>query len=501
MAIGERERRIFSAFDLRFFIRAGISILVLPLAAVAVSRLIYPFDTGNAEGLSWTPAGHLLAGENPYSFAFAPPYSMTPYGVVYYGFIAAGIKLFGLQLWWSRILSVLGYAVCLAAAAKITRRLTTNKEAVLVTVLAGLAMFPMQMWIALMRADLIAAAFASAALYLGFTLGEKDALSFRRAASIILFAALAFFTKHTYLMPACFIFLRFVQIGKRRAAFAIILSFALVVGAGILLLDYSSAGGYVWQHFIHARALPFDSGSLLTNFPASLKRAAFLFFLIFLPVFFYKNRAVFDDRRRAVFVNLLRSPRLLIFIYFAVSLFTAFVSAGRVGANVNYYIENSFVAIVICGLIYDDFRRRAVAENLALALVVLLTAGGAFQLFQIGRGEYIRWQSLDYYRAAFARAGEVIARANEPRPACVSIAPEMVVWHGCTLYHDDFEEYERDWSPELKAIFDREMLAGKYAAVVWYNADLQSRFPNYRLVEMPANPSRFHSIFIYERNR
>lgn len=501
MTIADRIRPSFSALDSMFFARAGIVVLGLLLLAVVVSRVVYPFDAGNVEALSWIPAAHLLAGENPYSFAVVPPYSMSPYGVVYYALLGVGVKFFGYQIWFGRILSVCGFAVCVRAAAKITGKLTANRAAVLVTVLAGLAMFPTQMWIALMRADLIAAAFAAAALCLALTLDERDEPTAGRLIAMLLLVALAFFTKHTFSLPAGFIFLRFWQIGKRRAAFFFAVSFAALVAAGIFLLDYTSSGGYTWQHFVHARRLPVMTDNLLSSFPASPKRLAFLFFLIFLAFFLGRRLSNFGSRgiasKRARTALMLRSPRFLIFLYFAASLAAAFASSARVGANVNYYIENSFSAAIICGLLYDWFRR-ANSVRLSYAIIFLLTLGGALQLAQIARGEYFRWQSVGYYREVFERTGQILAR--EPNAVCVSVSPEIVIRNGCALEYDDIAEYDGGWAPELKEIFETRMKSGRYAAVLWHDENLRARFPNYRLVPMRENPpSRFFPVYLYER--
>lgn len=504
MTTADDKRRNFFAFDARFIIRAGIIVLSLLVFAIVVSRLVYPFDAGNAEALSWIPARHLLAGENPYAFAFAPPYSMTPYGIVYYALLAVGVKIFGLQLWWGRILSVAAFLICLLSAAKITRRLTENKEAVFVTVLAGLAFFPMQMWVGLMRSDLMAAAFAFAALALAFTIDEKNKPTVFRVAAIVLLASLAFFTKHTYSLPACFIFLRFVQTGERRAAFFFAAAFGALLAAGIFLLDYTSAGGYVWQHFVHARGLPFSFENLTGYFPATPKLPAFSFFLIFLFLFLYRAAKVFagDRLKRARVMSVLRSPRFLIFVYFVLSFATAFLSSGRVGANVNYYIENSLAAIIICGLIYNSFQSGGARRKSSSALVVYLIFGGVFQSARILHGEFWRWQAVGYYREVYRRTGEITAAdADAPREnLCVAAFPEFVAPNGCALEFDDIGEYDIGWSPELNEIFEREIKSGRYAAIIWYNDHLQERFPNYRLVEMRENlPHRAFPVFLYER--
>src|SRR5687768_2951283 len=130
MPITERMQKGFFENKLPFIIKAGTGILGFFLVSIIISRLVYPFDIGHLEAFNWMPATHLLEGKNPYAFAFTPPYSMTPYGIVYYALLAVGIKFFGLQLWWGRFLTVLGFAVCLWAVIKITRKITDSKEAV-----------------------------------------------------------------------------------------------------------------------------------------------------------------------------------------------------------------------------------------------------------------------------------------------------------------------------------------------------------------------------------
>jgi hypothetical protein len=74
----------------------------------------------------------------------------------------------------------------------------------------------------------------------------------------------------------------------------------------------------------------------------------------------------------------------------------------------------------------------------------------------------------------------------------------LAVWNGCKFNFDDFEEYEGNWSPELIEIFEREVRAGNYAAIVWYNDKFSERFPNYRLVKMSQNPpERYFPVYLF----
>ena len=111
----KKNQKIFLADKFSLFVRLGIAVLGVLFLSLIVSRLVFPFDNGILEAFNWLPAQNVLEGKNPYAFALTPPYSMSPYGVVFYALIAVGQKLFGFQLWWGRILTVLAFAFCLWA--------------------------------------------------------------------------------------------------------------------------------------------------------------------------------------------------------------------------------------------------------------------------------------------------------------------------------------------------------------------------------------------------
>jgi 4-amino-4-deoxy-L-arabinose transferase-like glycosyltransferase len=460
----KKNQEIFFADKSSLSARLGVAILSALFLSLAISRVAFPFDNGILEAFNWLPAQHVLEGRNPYAFALTPPYSMTPYGVIFYALIAAGQQLFGFQLWWGRILSVLGFAFCLWAIFKITKKITRSKEAAAVALLAGLAMFPAQFWIGSVRPDLIAFAFVAGALHLIFTrIEENEKTSVWIVAGIVLLSAAAFFTKQTFYFTAGIAFLRFLQLGKRREAALTAAAFAVLTAAGIFLLNYTSGGGYIWQHWTHAQRLTFSWIQVLGEFLKTLKTPVYFFALIFLFIFIYRKRKfLFASRARLSGVS--RSAESLILFYFSISLGWAIVSSGRVGANVNYYIESSLLLAIIGGFIYANFKRDHL-PRLALSMIVLFTLGGAFQLARILHGEYFRWQTAAYYREISERT----AKFTPPGSTCISVAAEMVVWNGCRFHFDDFSEYEHGWSPELRETFEREVKTGRYAAILWYD--------------------------------
>jgi 4-amino-4-deoxy-L-arabinose transferase-like glycosyltransferase len=490
----KKNQKIFLADKFTLFVRLGIAVVGVLFAALIVSRLAFPFDNGILEAFNWLPAQNVLEGRNPYAFALVPPYSMSPYGAVFYALIAAGQKLFGFQLWWGRLLSVLAFAVCLWAMTEITRKITSSKEAASVTFLIGLAMFPAQFWIGSVRPDLLAFAFVAVALWLIFTRVESGKkTSVWIVAAVVLLSSAAFFTKQTFFLTAGIAFFRFLQLGKRREAVRSAAAFIILTAAGIFLLNYTSSGGYLWQHWTHAQRLTFSWNQVIYEFLKLLKTPAFFFALVFLSVFIYRKRKFPFQTSREKFSDRVRSPEWLSLFYFLASLGWAVAASGRVGANVNYYIECSFLLAVFGGFVYEYFRRHA-PPKLALAMIILFTLGGSFQLARILHGEYYRWQALDYYREVLDRTKKSIP----PGGTCVSVAVELVVWSGCRFHFDDYGEYDHGWSPELREAFEREVGTGRYAAILWYDDKLQSRFPNYRLVPMSQSASeRSFPVYLY----
>src|SRR5262249_16357101 len=144
-----------------------------------------------------------------------------------------------------------------------TNILTNSKKAGWITALVSLTLFSAQLWVAVMRSDLIGLAFSLTAVWLAFTFKKDEKVSFGRLLAIILLSAAAFFTNQTFLLPAVIAALRLLQLNRWRESVLFFAGFVILVAIAMLFLNYTSAGGYVWQHFTHAKELPFSSSQLL----------------------------------------------------------------------------------------------------------------------------------------------------------------------------------------------------------------------------------------------
>src|SRR5688572_18787724 len=107
----------------------AIIALVTSLIGVSLSRLVYPYDVGYYEAPVWGPSLLAANGLNPYNYALRPPFVMAPYGYLYYLMIGLGLRLFGLQLWLGRLMSILAAAVIVICVWRISRLLTRKPQA------------------------------------------------------------------------------------------------------------------------------------------------------------------------------------------------------------------------------------------------------------------------------------------------------------------------------------------------------------------------------------
>src|SRR5215510_8468151 len=216
----------------RKIVLAG-SVLVTSLIGVSLSRLVYPYDAGYYEACVWEPSLLAANGLNPYNYSLRPPFVMAPYGYLYYLMVGLGLKLFGLQLWFGRLATILSAAVIVICVWRISISLTRKPQAAAFTVIVFLSSITLQSWIAVQRPDLPGLALAFAALGLVFGGGDMfDRIGLRSLLIASLFAA-AFFFKQTFILPPLVAFARYLQMGRIKQAIFVIIATVSLCGFGI----------------------------------------------------------------------------------------------------------------------------------------------------------------------------------------------------------------------------------------------------------------------------
>lgn len=458
------------------------------LLGLSSSRFFYPFDTGNYEAFIWSPSQLAISGQNPYGFALRPPYVMAPYGIVYYGLIGLGTRLFGLQLWFGRLASLVAAAICLICIARITSSLTDDDKAPWYGAIAFMSFVTVQSWISVQRPDLVSLAMAFVAVAIVFTTKWETNNGGSRIVVVLVLLVAAFLTKHTTLLPLAVVVARLWQLRQRRRAVILLVGFAALCASVMIWLNINSGGGYVWEHWTHASRLAFDFkrafGALLAlcKIPSTLVLAGTCFLVLYE---FRKNLGKASST----------SAKSLLLLYLLIAFLFAFVSSARRGANINYYLESSIIASIVFALALSRITKTNRWTHAGATIVLLLAVTSTWQFMRFARGEYFRWHSLSY----FMEISETIERSTPRDSICISVYPDLVTRAGRVFHFDDFGEYSDGASPVLKRAFNDAISSRRYSAIVWH--DDQAAFPGYTLTPMMQPvPKKFYPVYLYLRD-
>lgn len=222
----------------RLYLVPAFSALAISLIGISLSRLVYPYDVGYYEACVWEPARLAADGLNPYNYATRPPFVMAPYGYLYYLVIGLGLKLFGLQLWFGRLMSVFAAVIIAICIWRISMSFTEQRQAAALAFIVFLSSITLQSWIAVQRPDLLGLSLAGAGLTLVFCDGVKsDNTGSRSLLAAALFAG-AFFCKQTFVLPALVAFARYLQVDRKKQAF---LALATMIGLCVLVTGLLNA--------------------------------------------------------------------------------------------------------------------------------------------------------------------------------------------------------------------------------------------------------------------
>jgi len=429
---------------------------------------------------------------------------MAPYGYFYYLLIGLGLKLFGYQFWFGRALSLIATVICLICIGRITWLLTQKRQPVFVTVLVFLSLFPVQAWIALHRPDLPALALAFVGLWLVFEVDKPSIMRISLALGVIVFClASAFFFKQTILLPTCIVTIRCLQSGQRKIAFFLLLEIAALIALIAILLNQTSERGYYFQHFVLAQEIPYDYSTSVWMVARLIKEPSTLLFLIAAIALLFSCFNIFgplslrqryrDVTKEAVF-SLLRSPKLLVLLYFVMSLTLGFITSARRGSNVNYFLEASLIGSIAIALAWDSFTRRVPQKVIYGLLISLITLTSVVQLTRVVRGEYFRWQSLPYYKEIVA----TLKNSTDPGSVCISAYPELATFADREYHFGDWIQYNDGRSKDLGEVFWRAVASKKYHVVIWPDMTFSDSFPNYRLFLMKhPPPQKFYPVYLF----
>ncbi len=456
-----------------------------------MSRILYPFDVGHYEAYIWAPAELLSSGTNPYRVRYATntPFVLSAYGALYYGLVGLGLKTFGLQLWFGRLLSLGAAAVCVLCVGRIVWRITGRVEAALLAAAAAMGQFPLQLWVATQRSDLVGLGFSLGGLTLTVEGSDRrDSIDVSMASAAVLLGA-GFFCRQTLLLPIlAAITVTFCSGRPRRGAF-LALTTGGILAFGVLVLDLTSEGGYLWQHWTLPQGIPRSLAGSFRIF-VDLVHAPSTLVLIAMCAWFALAR-----RGGGATGPELPGLAATVFVYAALAAVFALITASFKGANVNYWLEACLVSSMALGILWERFRLRGGAGRLYCWVVVVLFLASGLSLARFVRGEYFRWNSLPYYR-------ELVATLNESVPkgeVCISEYPELVTAAGLEYHFNDYVQYGDGRSDMLVNVFREAIASRRYACLISLDP---SPIPGYRLVRMQAPaPMKFRHAYLHLRDQ
>ncbi|MBX3164161.1 MAG: glycosyltransferase family 39 protein [Bacteroidetes bacterium] len=455
---------------------------------IGLSRTFYPYDVGHYEAGIWAPAELASQGINPYGLDITihEPYTMSPYGILYYAIVGLGIKLFGLQFWFARALSLICVALATLCVAKLTHRYTKNFQAAMLSAILFLSQFPVQAWIGIQRPDTLALALSLLGITSALSINRRGENSFLAVLFQAIVLAAAILTRQTCVLPVLIVSLWywFTKKHSRLVLFLALVSLFLITVT--VWLNKTSGGAYVWQQYIMPSAVQKSFAIGLNHF-ITFAFAPVTVCLIGLCLFLWRNKNKYVAKRNETNHDALYEKIFL--AYLCLSLLLAMVTASRYGSNLNYYLEVSAALSIVIPVYWHRFSQN-IKQKYLITILILIGLSFSFRGVQVLRGEYFRWQSLPYFKEIVS----VINTKTSSEEISYSDYPELVVSAQRNYFFNDFVQYDGRAKLQHK-IYDSVMHSGKPAAIINCSREAPQGYFRYPLSQ--PEPYKFYKVFLH----
>ena len=350
-------------------ITAKCYILVLSLLAIfsvagffywVGSRVVYPYELDYGEGIVLWQAQHVTHLATAYASLTRFPYIVFHYPPLYHAVSLAVSKLTGDLLLAGRLVSSFsGAAICLTVAWLVYRtapvwvpRLAATGGAVLaVAFICGLEVMR---WTPLMRVDMLGLWFTFAGLAV-FVLARTAT---QRYIAFVLFVA-AMYTRQTLVAGALTCLVVSAILNVRQALK--MLTFTALLGSAVLIALSLATHGEVIKHLSLYNLAPYSIrwaiGALNTDLVSTVPLIALAVAAALGPLRDIA-RALFNRNHVFLRARLLASSyRLALFTFTVQFILAGFVSltAGKAGANINYFLEWNLGACALASLFVSRF--------------------------------------------------------------------------------------------------------------------------------------------------
>lgn len=451
----------------------------------------YPLDYGEAPLIN--QAMQLNAGNQIYRQSLsAPPFTIANYPPVYVGILASFERAFGPAFWYGRLISTLS---AIGSAVMIFLIANSRSRCWSVSIIPALIFFNIPYivgWSTLARIDHLALFFALTGITILFR--ERPSTRLINSSLIVgsIFLVLAIYTRQSYALAAPFAgFLVLLQKDWRRAG--ILTGFVGGVSLVVFgLLNLLTNGGFYFN-IVTANINPFGIERVVNNFRNFFDLAPFLFI-----------SAVFGT---LLIIKRVKGWPLLIGFVFG-GFFNA-ITIGKIGSNINYFLE--FAAglslLVGFGLLVLFRRSSKPVLGVFLSVFLLFLAWQGFHFFQTVQedtrgGLETRQEAVEELREL-----EALVAQNLSQPILADEYMGMITLNGETLYIQPFEITQL----AISGLFDQQILleqieAEEFSLILlqedsWWVGALQERWTPEMLETVRSNyrlAGQFESTFAYK---
>jgi len=405
------------------FLEEAASVILLAYLSLAAAIFLsyeilavshpYPLDYGEAPLVD--QAMRLIAGQAIYRPDLSlPPYTISNYPPLYVLALVPGVWLFGPNFWAGRVISVLCALGTGALLALTIDAYTQDRATALMTGLLFLAIPYVVSWSSLLRIDLLALALSMAALYV---LVRWPAARWGTLVGALLLVG-AIYTRQSYALAAPLAAFVWLVVHDWRRALGLA---ALVGGLSLalfLVLNTLTRGGFYFN-VVTANVNEFGMERLEWNLRRLRDTAPYLLALGGVSLFLAPAGKV-------------RLWPLVVPYLVGAALST--LTIGKVGSNVNYFLELSAGLALAAGVLLA-WSRKYPWLHAALLILLALQAG---KLMQTTLDEYA--EPLKERRESFRALRDlewIVAEADGPVLADEYMG--MLTLQGRPLYVQPFE--------------------------------------------------------------
>ena len=336
----------------------GIGIgAVLTLLEHLFTYLWFPYPLDDGEGFCLNQAVRVASGQALYPPLGSPPYIITNYPPVFPWLLSIFTDPNNIRFAPGRMISIIATLVIALTAGGSVRAVTKNTAVGWITGFLILASPVFYFWGALLRVDILATALGMVAFYIAVSAKGP------RTYWAIPFLLAAFYTRQSSVEVLIAIVVALFINGEnerrilsenRRQALLLGGLWVILVLAALAALQISSHGEF-WNHTVVYTRTRFFPMRAVGNIIFIVQTHAIL---VLLSLF-------------ALAGSLRQTPRRIFGLFFLASILTSLLS-GKVGSDMNYFLNFLVAASMLTGLLFSDISELIARDKSRLALIPLL---------------------------------------------------------------------------------------------------------------------------------